>query len=97
MGVWRFVDEDTGDNAEKCDGAGDGCSRRFEGVVPMLVTEGWAECGTKERRREMVGCRNGVASLEGVPSRKGGEDMRGGVKGFMEDVEGVLSEVTSRC
>ena len=86
-----------GDKAENCEGAGDGRSRRFEGVVPRLVTEACAECGTKERRREIVGFRNGVVSFEGVTPLNRGEDILGGVNGVREEVDGELSDVTSRC
>ena len=60
--------EDDRERAEKCDGAADADSCKWDRVAPLAaddVREGW---GVIERRREMEGCKYGRA-----------DDGRGGV------------------
>lgn len=81
----KLDDDDIREMEEKCEGGGEVPSKRREcDAIELSFDATLDDCGVKERRRETVGCRNGLASLNGYCLESGEETLDSG--------EGVLNE-----
>jgi hypothetical protein len=58
-------EEEPGERVEKLDGTGEGEMPRSAECV-LVADDAGEACGMYERRREMVGCKKGEATFDGV-------------------------------